>query len=395
MKDLFFNCRSGISGDMVVAALLDLMDNIGGKFTNSSNYLISELAKLPLEGYKLKIKRITTLVSDKKNRGLRFIISAKKEVEHRNIEDIFEIIERSRLSLECKHLAKQIFFNLAVAEANVHKTKISKVHFHEIGAVDSIIDIVSTAILITRLRPKSFFCGTIIEGSGFVSTQHGRLSVPVPAVQELLSDFPIEITKIKKELVTPTGAAILKTLVHDFASLEDVFAYKNGFGFGNRKLPSENSIELRYGTIKREHKILLETNIDDMSPEIYPYLIEKLIKKGAVDAFISPCFMKKERIGTLLTVICTEYTKERLIDVIFNETTTFGIRINKVSRAILDRQIKDINGLKVKVGKWKGKIVTISPEYESAKKLALKENIPLKRFYTRQYDVNNYVKTYK
>ncbi|MBN1157108.1 nickel pincer cofactor biosynthesis protein LarC [Candidatus Woesearchaeota archaeon] len=370
MKALYFNCHSGISGNMVVGALLDLGIR--------KDFLLNELSKLSLENYSVKIK------SGK--HGTTFIVNAGEEQEHRHISDIYRIIDDSKLCLNAKELGKRIFLNLAKAEAKVHRCGVENIHFHEVGAIDSIIDIVSAAILLDRISPERVFCGRVSDGKGKTRCAHGVLELPVPAVRELLKDFPMEQIDINSELVTPTGAAILKTIVDDFIPIELIKPRKRGFGNGTKKLPIRNALEIIECDTMLDERILLETNIDDMNTEVYPYVIERLIKAGATDAFIQPVVMKKNRIGMLLSVTCRRDNMHKLIELMFEETTTFGIRINKVNRVVLDRELKQVRTkhglLKIKVGKRNDKTVTVSPEYESAKKLAKKKNIPLKYFYT-------------
>ncbi len=369
MKALYFNCPSGISGNMVVGALLDL----GMK----KEFLLKELSKLGLKNYSIKIR--------KEKNGTTFIVNAGHEHEQRHLSDIYKIIDESKISFNAKELSRRIFFNLAKAEAKVHNCSIEKIHFHEVGAIDSIVDIVSGAILLDKISSEKIFCSRIRDGKGKTRCAHGVLELPVPAVRELLKDFPLEQIDINSELVTPTGAAILKTMVDDFIPIELIKPKRKGFGNGTKKLPIRNVLEVIECDAMLDERIILETNIDDMNTEIYPYVIERLLEKGAIDAFIQPVMMKKNRIGIMLSVICERTNMHNLIDVIFEETTTFGVRINKVNRVILDREIKAVKTkhgmLKIKIGRKNNKIMTISPEYESARKLAKKGKVPLKNFY--------------
>ncbi|MBI2626135.1 MAG: nickel pincer cofactor biosynthesis protein LarC [Candidatus Nealsonbacteria bacterium] len=363
MRILYLNCRSGASGDMIAAALLDL-------WADKSRFF-NELDKLGLKNYRVEIKKI-----DKKGvRALRFIVHTQKEDKERGIGDIYRIIGRSSLSKEVKQLSKKIFFNLAKAEAKAHKTSIGKVHFHEVGAVDSIIDIIAAAILVNKLKPQKIYA----------SVSAGTLIFP--AAKELLKEIPLTVIKINKELVTPTGAAILKTIVDEFADDINIKVVKKGHGSGKINLKIPNVLEVIMGETKMEEdkSIILETNIDDMNPQFYAFVIDRLIKAGAREAFIQPIVMKKNRLGTLLTAICDEKIKDKLIEIIFNETTTFGVRVNKISRICLDREFKKIETkyglINVKIGKYKGKVRTISPEYEDCKGIAIKRKLPVKTVY--------------
>jgi len=375
MKVLYFNCQSGISGDMIVGALLDL----GIK----KSELIEGLSKLKIGGYKVEVRK----TKKKGVRATRFIVKTSNQRKERNLKDIYKIIDRSLLERKVKILSKKIFLNLAKAEAKVHKTTINKIHFHEVGAIDSIIDIVSSVILINRLNPKKIYASRLRVGRGKVKFCHGITTLPVPAVRKLLKDVPTTVLNINKELTTPTGAAIIKTITDRFEDSVDIKVEKRGYGAGRRDLKISNVLEVILGEIKmnKEKLIILETNIDNMNPEFYSYVIGRLIKEGANEAFIQPMVMKKNRIGTLLTVICRERLRDRIIEKIFNETTTFGIRINKLSRVALEREIKKVKTkygpINVKIGKYKGKIKTISPEYEDCKKVAQKKGVPIKEVY--------------
>ncbi len=375
MKALYFNCKSGISGDMVVGALLDLGKN--------EKYLIDELKKLNISGFKVKIKNVL-----KKNiKSKRFIVETTDQTKERNLSNINEIINRSKLSANTKTLSKNIFLSLAKAEAKVHKISLNKVHFHEVGAIDSIIDIVSASILLNKLKPDKIFSSRISVGSGKIKFSHGITTLPVPAVKELLKNVPLLVLNINKELTTPTGAAIIITIANEFADDIIIDTEKRGFGAGFRDLPIPNVLEVQMGEFKmnNENLIILETNIDDMNPEYYSYIIDKLISEGAEEAFISPVIMKKNRIGTLFTIICKNTIKNKIIEIIFNETTTFGIRLNKLTRIKLEREIRKVKTkygvITLKIGRYKGITRTISPEFENCKAISKKTGVPIKIIY--------------
>jgi hypothetical protein len=372
MKTLYFNCSAGISGDMFVGALLDL--------THENKFLIQELKKLNLKNYKIKI----TNINKKGINATKFTVITKEETEHRNLKDIYNIIDKSSLDINIKSLSKKIFLKLGEAEAEVHNTSIDQVHFHEVGAIDSIIDIVSASILLNKIKPDRIYSSRISTGRGKIKFCHGETTLPVPAVRKILEGVPLRTLNIPKELTTPTGAAIIKTITHEFTDL-NLEKAKTGFGAGTRNLDIPNVLEVNLIESNISKKIILETNIDDMNPEFYNYIIEKIIKEGAKDAWVCPSIMKKNRTGSLLTVICDEEVKDKIIECIFDETTTFGIRISYIHRVELEREIKKVKTkygfIDVKIGKYKGKIKTISPEYESCKKIAEEKNIPLKKVY--------------
>lgn len=373
MRILYFNCKAGISGDMVVGSLLGFSDK---------EFLIKELNKLKLDKYKINIKR----VNKKGKKAIKFDVIAEKEKKHRNLKDIYEIINKSGLNKDIKSLSKKIFLNLAIAEAKAHKTTINRIHFHEVGAIDSIIDIVAASILINKLGIK-VYSSRISVGKGTTRCQHGVMKLPVPAVKELLKDIHVKILNIDKELTTPTGAAIIKTIAVEFIDNPHIKVHKKSYGAGTRDLEIPNVLEAIIGDVKMENNklVVLETNIDDMNPEFYEYIIERLIREGSNEAFIQPVIMKKNRIGTLLTVICAEAIKDRMVSIIFNETTTFGIRVNNVSRIELKREIKKVKTkygvVNIKVGTYKGKIMSKTPGYEDCRKIAKNKCIPIRKVY--------------
>jgi uncharacterized protein (TIGR00299 family) protein len=381
MKTLYFNCRMGIAGDMVAGALLDLC--------GESKFLVDELKKLGLDNYKIDIKKV-----DKKGvKATKFDVIIGHEHSHRHLSDINEIISSSKLKESVKERAKKIFLNLAEAEAKVHGTTTDEVHFHEVGAIDAIIDIVSAAILLDKIGIDEIYASSIAVGRGTVKCEHGIMSVPVPAVKELLKDIPTVATRIEKELATPTGAAIIKTIAKGFVDNPKMKARRKGYGAGTRELDVPNVLEVVEGEMEamkkpgkgEEELVTLDTNIDDMNPQFYSYIIERLVKEGANEAFIQPVIMKKGRIGTLLTVICKKELQDKIIDIIFSETTTFGIRINRLDRVALEREIKQISTkygpVNVKIGKYKDKVMSVSPEYEDCRKIAGQKKVPIKKVY--------------
>src|SRR3989344_4032596 len=375
MKTLYFNCSAGISGDMCVGSLIDLTDGF--------EFLKAEITKLNLPNYEVKAAKI-----DKKGvSATKFDVLFNDEKNHRYLKDITALFDSSSLNDNVKAIAKKIFIELGNAESEVHKIPPELVHFHEVGAIDSIIDIVSTAILIDSLKVDKIYCSAISDGHGTVKFTHGTTDLPVPAVRILLKGFPMKILNINKELTTPTGAAIIKSLAVYLESPENLPVSKRGFGAGLRDLEIPNVLEtmLADGDMTDDHMILLETNIDDMNPELYENSIRSLMDKGAKDAFIRPILMKKNRIGVLLSVMCSEQNKDKLIEAIFDETTTFGIRINNVHRAILDREIRDVETslgkVRIKIGSYKGKVRSIKPEYEDCQKIADEKGVPLKDVY--------------
>lgn len=374
MKTAYFDCCSGISGDMVLGALIDMGLDI--------NILRRELSKLHIGNYSLsesKAKRhhIT---------GTSFKVRFKESRHHRTFTDIKNLISKSKLSAKVKELSISIFFNLAKAEAKVHSCKVSEVHFHEVGAVDSIVDIVGTAVGIEQLGVERIYASALPLGSGWVETAHGRMPVPAPAALELLRGVPVIPSPVKSELTTPTGAAIIKTIAKGFGNMPQMKIEKTGYGIGTRdfeQIPNILRIVTGEGSGGPEKLIMIETNIDDMNPQIYDYLMTRLFKKGALDVFLTPIQMKKGRPAVLLNVLCNEDKKAQVMDIIFEETTTIGIRTCEVNRYCLERGTSEVvtpyGKVKVKISQKNGKPVNIQPEYEDCRKIAEKKNAPLKK----------------
>ena len=287
-----------------------------------------------------------------------------------------------------KELAKRIFTRVAKAESKVHDKPLEEVHFHEVGAIDSIVDIVGTAILINKINPDKIISSIVNDGYGFIECAHGKMSVPVPATSEIFANRGVKFRQIDidTELVTPTGAAIIAELAEEFTTLPAMETKKIGWGAGYKDLDIPNILKVYYGEMqeKNENFVVMETNIDDCSGEVLGYTSEILFQNGALDVFFTPIFMKKNRPAYRLTVACKKEDMFRLQNIIFRETTTIGIRYRFEARTELGREIVEID---TKYGKLKAKKVVnngeeyIYPEYESMKKLAKESNIPIKELY--------------
>ncbi len=381
MKIAYFDCFSGVCGSMILASLVDAGMPV--------ERLKEELSKIDISGYEIRCKKV---LKDGIY-GTHISIDVKENCTHRHLKDIFCLIDKSCLDSEVKNLSKEIFYNLAVAEAKIHHKDVEEVHFHEVGAVDSIVDVVGTVISIKALGIEKVYSSKIHVGSGFVECQHGTIPVPAPATLELLKGIPVYSMGISQELTTPTGAAILKTLSKGYGSFPSMKIEKIGYGAGDRNLKIPNLLRVSIGEIdsddalNMERLVLLETNVDDLSPEIYEYLMDSLFKKGALDVFITPVIMKKSRPASLLSVLVKENDVEEVSSVIFRETTTLGIRIHSVGRLKLMRDTVELNTplgkVAVKVGKIGKNILTVSPEYEDCKRVAIEKGIPLKWVYQR------------
>ena len=384
MKTLYFDCSSGISGNMTLGALLEIVGD--------EDYLINELKKLNVDGYKIEIsKKVKNGIT---GTYIDVILENSHEEEHqhhhehRNLYDIEKIIDNSDIDTKSKELAKRIFMRVAKAESKVHNKPLEKVHFHEVGAIDSIVDIVGTAILINKINPDKIISSIVNDGHGFIECAHGTMAVPVPATSEIFANSNVKFKQIDKdpELVPPTGAAIIAELSDEFTTMPAMTVEKVGWGAGFKDLKIPNMLKVYYGDMEEENEdfVVMETNIDDCSGEILGYTSEKLLQNGALDVFYTPIFMKKGRPAYQLTVTCRKDDMSKLQNIIFKETTTIGIRYRFEYRTKLKRENLEID---TKYGKLKVKKVLnnsenyIYPEYESMKELAQKNNIPLKELY--------------
>lgn len=374
MRILYFDCPTGISGDMCLASLIDLGVSV--------EKLKKELKKLNLSGYEIKVTR--------ENRGavngVRFKVRSSETHPHRTFKDIKKLIERSGLKKDVKEMSVRIFTNLARAEGKVHGINPLKVMFHEVGAIDSIVDIVGASIALNELDIDEVRASAIPTGSGFVDTMHGRLPVPAPATIEVLKGVPIVPSLIEMELTTPTGAVILKTVSKGFGKMPAMTVKNIGYGLGGKDFrETPNALRAVIGeadVLKDSSVIVIETNIDDMTPQTIGYLLERLIKQGALDAFITPVQMKKGRPGFLLTVLAGEKEKDKLTEIIFRESTSIGVRHYRAARTCLERKIARVKTplgpVRVKVSTLGNEIVNVRPEYEDCKKIAEKKKLPLR-----------------
>lgn len=382
MSRIYFDCFSGASGDMIVGSLIDLGLPL--------DQLTRELQKLKLQNYSLSANKVVKA-------GLtatKFTVQAGHEHVHRNLYTIESLIRESELNDRIKDSATRIFVRLAEAEARVHGSTVDKIHFHEVGAVDSIVDIVGACIGFELLGVEEILASPLNVGSGSVKAAHGTLPVPAPATVELLKGIPIYSNHIEAELVTPTGAAILSTLAKGFGRLPPFEIEAIGYGAGARDTPGAanvlrvfkgeyTSVSTSAGRVNGSHPVtVIEANIDDMNPQIYGYLQEQLQRLGALDTFISPVQMKKNRPGFLLTVVTAPEILEIVADTIFRETTTIGIRYYEADRMVLERDIVpfelEYGIIPVKISRREGRIVNFSPEYEDCRVAAEKHGVPVK-----------------
>jgi hypothetical protein len=380
MKIAFFDCFSGISGDMVLGALVDAGCNLA--------QVEAELSRLPVYGWKISAEKVI-------QGGLaatRVHVECSEHHHHRSLSTILQLIEEAGLPPRVADRASKIFRHLGQAEARVHNVPVQKVHFHEVGAVDAIVDIVGASVGFELIGVDEFACSALNVGSGRVQTQHGNLPVPAPATAELLRGAPTYSTGVQCELVTPTGAAIVATLASRFGAQPAMTVRAIGYGAGAAVLTEQPNVLRLFvgetavqeaGEPRDETIIVLEANLDDMSPQIYGYFVECALKAGALDVFSTPVQMKKNRPGQLVTVLCESAASERMTDLIFRETTTLGVRRSSVQRRTLHRVSftveTQLGPIRVKVARLNGYTLNAAPEYDDCQKIAAEHGIPLKQ----------------
>ncbi|MBC2400170.1 nickel pincer cofactor biosynthesis protein LarC [Clostridium tetanomorphum] len=392
MRVLYYDCFSGISGDMNLGAMIDLGVD--------KDYLIKELGKLNLNEYKIEITReerkgingtkVNVILEEHHSHNHK-----ETHHHHRNLKDIEQIIYNSKLDFDIKELSVEIFKKVAEAEGKVHGKAIDEVHFHEVGAVDSIVDIVGAAICFKYLKVDKVLASSIEVGKGFINCAHGLLPVPAPATTEILEGIPLKFGNIPFEATTPTGAAIISVLAEEFIDNLNFKVEKIAYGIGSKDEGNvPNVLRVFIGEIdEKNDSYIIECNIDDMNPEIYSYIVDKLFKIGASDVYLTPIIMKKGRPGVVLSVLYEKKLEDIIKHIIFKETTTIGLRKYRVKKECLQREVIDIETsygkVKVKNSYLNGKLVKIKPEYEDLKKIAEEKNIPLIEIYNNINRLNN------
>jgi uncharacterized protein (TIGR00299 family) protein len=457
MKVLYYDCFCGISGDMNLAALLDL--------GVPKEYLIEEVSKLKLNSeYEIKIEssikhgitgtRVDVILKNKvhdhahvaekaldnhhhvhinssdhtheqehshshhenhnyenmdedihkheftqqehsrlEGDSHKHTHTSNHEHHHRNLKDIENIINSSDLKDKVKKLSLHMFMKVAEAEAKVHGKTLYEVHFHEVGAIDSIVDMVGAAICIDYLNVDKIIASPVQVGGGFVKCAHGLMPVPAPATVEILKNIPINTGIVPFETTTPTGAAILAANVQEFTPKINFSIKKIAYGIGHRDLEIPNVLRVYLGEEQKNEEIeeqyILETNIDDMNPEIYGYVEEKLFEKGALDVFKTAIFMKKGRPGVKLSILVNEQCEKDVLDVVFEETTSIGVRKYKVEKIMLNREFSKVRTkygeITIKKSYYKGKLAKYKPEYEECRSIAKEKNITLDKVYKEVY----------
>ncbi|MEK7846103.1 MAG: nickel pincer cofactor biosynthesis protein LarC [Nitrospinota bacterium] len=382
MRIAYFDCFSGISGDMVLGAMLDAGVDIES--------VKRELMKLNLDGYEIRVSKVDRngLAGTK----VDVVVDKEKHIHSANYGDIKKIIEKSGLSERIKNDSIRIFKRIAEAEAKIHNTPIDNIHFHEVGAVDSIIDVVGAAVCIDLLAIDEIISSPVNTGSGTVKTEHGLLPVPAPAAAEMLRGFPFYSSDIKFELATPTGVGIITTMAKEFNLMPLMKTTAIGYGAGSSNflnLPNILRIVIgeTYNPLERDSVIVIESNIDDMNPQFYDHIIDRLFEGGALDVFLTPVIMKKSRSAVKITILSLNDKLSRLIDILFKETTSFGLRTYSAERIKLEREIKIIEtgygNVKVKLGMREGEVVAIAPEYEDCKRIAIESGESIKEVYEK------------
>lgn len=378
MRIAYFDCFAGISGDMLLGALLDCgLDETTWR---------KELSKLPLSGYQIEVRK-----TEKKHiSATKVDIKIKESHPQRKLSDVVSLLNQSSLPLDIREKSARIFTRLAEAEAKIHGKKIDEVYFHEVGAVDAIIDVVGSVLGLKLLNIEQVYASELPLTKGFAKTEHGNLPAPAPATLELLTGWPVRTANLEGELVTPTGAAILTTLAKYESKLEFI-PQKTGYGAGDydfKEFPNLLRVIIgeKFSKYEQDEVVVLETNLDNTEPQVLGYLIEKLLNSGAKDAFFTPVVMKKNRPAVVLTVLAESGVSSKLAEIIFQETYTSGIRMHKESRSKLPRRLEEVETI---FGKARVKLIgedsnlQIMPEFEDCKILAQKNNLPFKLVYEK------------
>jgi pyridinium-3,5-bisthiocarboxylic acid mononucleotide nickel chelatase len=390
MKIAFFDCFSGVSGDMLIGALLDAGLDI--------HQLEKEIAKLGLPNVRIKASDVV-----KQNiAATKFDVIYEDQKHHRHLKDLNALVENTAIDIEIQQQAKEVFLKIAEAEAKIHAMPLEKVHFHEVGAIDTIVDVVGALVGLRLMGVEKVFCSRLNVGSGFVTFSHGKFPVPAPATAEILKHIPTYSTDSKGELVTPTGAAIMAVLTNSFGDMPHMKTTAIGYGAGTKDFDHPNVLRVFIGeptgvvpagesaapeksasdTVKDE-VLVMETNIDDMNPQWYDHVIDRLYDAGALEVFLTQIQMKKNRPGTKLTILARELHKNLLLKIIFSETTSIGVRMRIEKREILERVEKIVStpygDIKAKISYFNGEQVNIKAEYDDLKRIANETNTSVKQ----------------
>jgi uncharacterized protein (TIGR00299 family) protein len=381
LRIAYFDCVAGISGDMALGALIDA----GADF----EVLRDGLGKLPLEPYEVEVE-------ERQSGGLRatkVTVRAEATALVRTYSSIRVLLDSAPLPAAAKATAQRIFRRLAEAEARIHRKEVELVTFHEVGGIDSIVDIVGTALALDQLGIERVFASAVPTGTGMIRTEHGLLPLPAPAVVELLRGAPMYSRGVSVELVTPTGAAILAATAEGFGDLPLMEVESVGYGAGTHELEFPNVVRVFVGVEARHRgagpapsgEVVLETNVDDLNPELFAYVLERLLEAGAQDAWLTPIVMKKGRPAVTVSVLCAAETEADLRRILFRETGTLGVRSTPVSKFALDRTMLSVETsagtVAVKVAMLDGRPVTVAPEFEDCARVAREARVPARDVY--------------
>lgn len=390
MRLCYFDCFSGLSGDMLLGALVDAGADLQA--------IEAELRRLPVSGWSLAAEKVQRGAL----RATQVRVATTETHHHRGLSEIRDLIARAGLAARAAARATEVFQCLGEAEARVHGVPVEKVHFHEVGAVDAIVDIVGACVGFQLLGIEQFACSALNVGGGRVETAHGVLPVPAPATAEMLRQAPTYSTGIERELVTPTGAAVVAALVRQFGAQPSMTVSRIGYGAGSLDLKEQpNVLRLFVGESAEAARAadeptvtVLEANLDDMSPIVGGYFMEQALAAGALDVFFTPVQMKKNRPGMVLTVICPPERADALSALIFEQTTTIGLRQYAARRRVLERELitveTPLGPVRMKLARLNGRVLNAAPEYEDCQRLAREKSVPLKQvladaqFYFRQ-----------
>jgi len=386
-KILYYDCFAGISGDMNLGALVDLGVDAG--------HLKSELEKMNIEGFRLEVKPdMRKGISGTK---VTVVIENPENEKHRHLSHIETLISKSTLPDRVKEKSLAIFMQVAEAEAKVHNIPIEKVHFHEVGALDSIADIVGAAICQEYLKVDEIQASPVQLGGGLVKCAHGMMPVPAPATAEIVAGIPVKTGLVDYEATTPTGAAILAATVDRFVSGMDLVVHKTGYGIGQRdgEIPNVLRVYLAEGNpklaedVEEEEAVMLECNMDDMNPEWYSHVSELLFEAGAADVFMTPIVMKKSRPGHMLSVLCSQDVAEHMKEIFFRETSSIGLREHSVKKSMLRREMirvqTSFGEIEVKRSYYGGKVVNEKAEFEQCRRLAREHGVTLEQIRKEVY----------
>lgn len=379
MRVAYFDCPSGAAGDMIMAALIDAGAPV--------DRLREELAKLRLPGWDLSVREV--MRGAFRATKVDVVIDHAAHHVHRSLGDILAILESSDLPADTRAKAREIFTRLADAEARAHGSTREAVHFHDVGAVDAIVDVVGGVLALALLGVETVHCSALPVGGGTVDGPHGKIPIPGPGTAELLRGFPVVDTGVRAELVTPTGAAILTTLATGAGRMPAMTIASVGYGAGTRELPGvPNVLRCFVGeaspsvTAGDETIVQIETTIDDMSPQLYEPLMERLLASGALDVFLTPVIMKRSRPGVVLTALCAPERVGELSRVLFEESSTIGVRWAERRRARLEREMRPVQTrygvISCKVSRLDGRVVTVTPEFAEVARLAHEQSLPVR-----------------